>query len=315
MRGPQMQTSLDECADELRAIYLGSRIYDVKVDVTGEVPNADEAHAAERALSLIIKSVHEPSVDEVPILNAILESFEFSEIYEYERVAELPEGDRAEHLARFIVDALSSGRGVIMVAPNLMGVSLAGRLPDELADELDYSSVAQVSVRADNTLYLPLRDVVDGLPVEIVAKANSGSSYERVQWLSGEARRRGLELSQTTYLPDNRSIMEYVTSIGSRGYVHRVPVTKLASIIAAIDRCTGANLVERIRRPEVSVHTVYAMRVGGGSVKRLVSALNDASRAARSAPLLRVSSRIEPFFERGLRESMAEVLRRLGLLA
>jgi hypothetical protein len=305
----QLKASLEECAEELKGIYMTSRVYRATVELKEYSP--PEAPAS-REVSLLVKSVHEPSVDEVPILSALLSSFNFAEIYEYERVAEVPEGDRAEHMARFIMDALSRGRGLVIVAPDLMGVSLAGRLPDEVAEELDYASVADVDVTSDNTLYLPLKEVVDDSPVEVVAKANSRSSYERVSWLMEEARRRGLRVRGPVFMPDNRSVMEYITSGGLRGYAYRVPVTKLASMLVAFDRCSEAGLIEDVRRPETSTHTVYALRVPEEQVNRLLGVLGELGRRYAGAPLLRPSERLESFMERGFLESMGELLRRLG---
>ncbi|ADL19031.1 hypothetical protein ASAC_0624 [Acidilobus saccharovorans 345-15] len=303
-----MKASPEDCAEELEGIYLTSRVYRASVELR-EAPSPEVTGGE---VSLLVKSVHEPSIDEVPLLNALLDSFDFAEIYEYERVAEVPEGDRTEHMVKFILDALSRNRGLIIVAPDLMSVSLAGRLPDEVAEELDSAGVADVSVTAENTLYLPLPDAVEDSPVEIVAKANSRSSYERVSWLMEEARRRGLNVRGPTFMPDNRSVMEYVTSTGSRGYAYRVPVTKLAAMLVAFDRCSEQGLVEEVRRAETSTHTVYALRVPEEYSRRLLGALSELQRRYSGAPLLRPSPKLQPLLERGLRESMAELMRRLG---
>jgi len=110
---------IEECAEELERLYAASRVYQVSTEIVGE----PQASPVEKEISLIVKSVHEPSIDEIPLLGALLEAFDFSEIYEYERVVEAPGGSRAEHLARFLQEALSTGRAVIMVAPSLLGVS------------------------------------------------------------------------------------------------------------------------------------------------------------------------------------------------
>ncbi|MGC9071201.1 MAG: hypothetical protein ACP5HK_00670 [Acidilobus sp.] len=302
--------AVDECVDELERVYATTRIYDVRVVEVGE----PQVSPSEREVSLIVKSVHEPSVDEIPLLTALMERFSFSEVYEYERIAEAPEGDRADHLARFLSEALSMGRGVILVAPNLIGVSLAGRLPEETLDELDQDALAQVSVRAEGTLYLPLREAVDEASIEIVGKSNSESSGERAKWLLSEARRRGLRATSAQFLPDNRTITEYVTSIGSRGYLYRVPVTKLASVLVAVDRCLERNEVEEIRRPESASHTVYAIRLSEGQLKALREALSSLINLRRGELVSRLSPGLEPYFEKGAREVMAEVLRRLGAI-
>ncbi|MGC9210523.1 MAG: hypothetical protein ACP5FT_04595 [Acidilobus sp.] len=301
---------IDECADELERIYATSRVYDIRVNEVGDpltIPTS-------RELSLIVKSVHEPSVDEIPLLRALLSRFTFSEIYEYERIAEAPEGDRADHLARFLTEALSMGRGVILVAPSLIGVSLAGRLPEETVDELDQDALAQVSVKSEGTLYLPYREAVGDSPIEIVGKSNSESSGERVRWLLREAKRRNLRTAGPRFLPDNRSIAEYVTSIGSRGYLYRVPVTKLASVLVAIDRCLERNSVEEIRRPESSTHTVYAIRLSEGQLRDLREALGSLMGLGHGQLISRLSPELEPYFEKGAREVIAEVLRRLGAI-
>ncbi len=309
MRG-MSQGHIEDCAEELERLYVTSRLYGVRVTPLGE----PEASPRERELSLIVKSVHEPSVDEIPLFGALIERFSFSEIYEYERIAEAPVGDRTEHLARFLEEALSEGRGVILVAPSLIGVSLAGRLSDEVLDELDQDAIAELSVSTEGILYLPRREVVDDSSIEVVGKRNSESSGERARWLVNEARRRGLRAREPVFLPDNRSITEYVTSIGSRGYLYRVPVTKLAAALVALDKCIENNYVEEIRRSETSSHTVYAVRLSEPQLKALRDTLDSLSRVRRGALISRLPSGLEPYFEKGAREVMAEVMRRLGVL-
>ena len=303
-------SQIEDCAEELQRLYATTRLYGVRVRLLGE----PEPSTRERELSLIVKSVHEPSVDEIPLLGALMERFQFSEIYEYERIAETPSGDRSEHLARFLEEALSEDRGVILVAPSLIGVSLAGKLPDEVIDELDQDAVAELTVSTEGLLYLPVKEAVDDSPIEIVGKRNSESSGERARWLTREASRRGLRAREPLFLPDNRSITEYVTSIGSRGYLYRVPVTKLAAALVAIDKCMGRGFVEEIRRPESSTHTVYAVRLSGAQLKALHEAIGSLAQVRGGAPLSRVPRPLEPYFEKGLREVMAEVMRRLGSL-
>ncbi len=301
--------TLDECSEELLGLYGRLRLY--RFSATLE-KRPSELEGGSRELALIVKSVHEPSVDEVPLLDAIMSSLEFSEVYEYERVAEGPEGSRAEHLAEFLSEALADGKGVVLIMPNLMAASLTSRLSDEVLDILDRSAFVNVDVGVDNVLYLPLREVLGESQVEIVAKANSRSSYERVEWLRGEATRRGIRIEGVRYLEDNKSITEYVTSIGARGYMYRVPVTKLAMILISLDRCTKGDMLEEIRRPESSAHTIYIINVRPEDAGRLTSGL--ASVRVKGAPLLRVSERLRPFMEKGSREAVAEVARRLGLI-
>jgi hypothetical protein len=300
---------IEECAEELERLYAASRVYQVSTEIVGE----PQASPVEKEISLIVKSVHEPSIDEIPLLGALLEAFDFSEIYEYERVVEAPGGSRAEHLARFLQEALSTGRAVIMVAPSLLGVSLAGRIPEELVEELDQGAMAQVSVRSDGLLYLPLKEAVDEQAIEVVGKSNSESSGERASWLIEEARRRGIRTRGPVFLPDNRAVAEYVTSIGSRGYLYRVPVTKLAAVLLAIDHCLDRDDLEEMRRPEVSSHTVYALRLSEGQLKSLTSTLIGLQ-GVRGSLLARLPQKLEPFFERGSRETVAEVLRKLAVL-
>lgn len=305
--------SVDECADELMNIYARSRVYETSVEL---IRSPMEVAVTRRptGLSLIVKSVHELSTDEIPIVNVLLERFDFSEIYEYERVVEAPEGDRAQHFATFLSEALADGRGVIVLVPSLMVVSLTSRLSEELAEELEEGALAEVSVKADNELYLPLRAAIGDSPIEIVAKANSRSSYERVRWLRGEAGRRGIRVSNEVYLPDNRSIADYVTSSGRRGYLYRVPVTRLASVLVALDRCSEADSVEEVRRPEAESHTLYAINITEEHAKRLVQVLAEISAMSRGAPFVTIGERLRPFFEKGSREVVAEVARKLGLI-
>ncbi len=301
-------SQVEECAEELQRLYMTTRLYGVGVRLIGE----PELSPRERELALIVKSVYEPSVDEIPLLGALMERFEFSEIYEYERIAEAPTGDRSEHLARFLEEALSDDRGVILVAPSLIGVSLAGRLPDEIVDELDQDATAELNVSTEGLLYLPTREAVNDSPIEIVGKKNSESSGERARWLAHEANRRGLRTREPLFLSDNRSITEYVTSIGSRGYLYRVPVTKLAAALVAIDKCVGREYIEEIRRPESSTHTIYAVRLSDPQIKGLHDVLRSLTRLRSGSLIARPPRPLEPYFEKGTREVMAEILRKLG---
>jgi len=146
-----------------------------------------------------------------------------------------------------------------------------------------------------------------------VGKSNSESSGERARWLMEEARRRGIRTRGPVFLPDNRAVAEYVTSIGSRGYLYRVPVTKLAAVLLAIDHCLDRDDLEEMRRPEVSSHTVYALRLSEGQLKSLTSTLIELQ-GVRGSLLARLPQKLEPFFERGSRETVAEVLRKLAVL-
>jgi hypothetical protein len=305
---PKVSDTIEECSSELKRLYLKSRIIKENIKFYDVEPSLNKPNG----LSLVLKSIHEPSIDEIPIYNTLVDSFNFDEIYEYERVAEIPKGDRSDNLSMFIVDSYNKGRGIIAIIPSLLVIGLTSKLPDNIIDELENNLMAEISVVSENILYLPDRASLGSNNIEIVAKSNSESSYERVEWLKSEAEKEGIKVENVKFLPDNKSIMDYVASGGIKGYLKRVPVTKIATMIVAASQCLDLEGVNDIVRKEESRHTIYTLGLTNDLINELRLSL--IKNKIEGAPLLKISSNIEPFFNKGLIESMGEFLRRFGYL-
>jgi hypothetical protein len=299
---------INECSNALKRLYLKSRIIDERINFLEFEGSAREPNG----LSLVVKSIHEPSIDEIPIYNTILDSFDFNEIYEYERVAEYPNGERSEHLALFMSDSYSKGRGIIAVIPSLLVIGLTSKLQEKIIEELEKGLIAKIEINTENILYLPDRNYIGDYGIEIVAKSNSESSYERVEWLKNEAKEQGIKVDGVKFLPDNKTIMDYVASGGIKGYLRRVPVTKIAMMIVAASQCFNLEGINDIVRREESKHTIYGVGINDSIANQMREAL--IKNKILGAPLLKVSNIIEPFFNKGLIESMGEFLRRFGYI-
>ena len=304
-----MNNTIEDCTSILKRLYLKSRIINEKIQFFDVEPSLKKPSG----LSLVLKSLHEPSIDEIPIYNTIVGSFNFNEIYEYERVAEIPKGDRIDNLSIFIMDSYQKNRGIIAIIPSLLVIGLTSKLPENIIDELENSLLAEIEVNSENILYLPDRSYLSGNGIEIVAKSNSESSYDRVEWLKNEAEKEGIRVESVKFLPDNKSIMDYIASGGIKGYLKRVPVTKIATMIVAASQCLNLEGVNDIVRREESKHTIYTIGLTNEMLNELKETL--IKNKIEGAPLLRISSSIEPFFNKGLMESMSEFLRRFGYLA
>ena len=77
-------------------------------------------------MSLLVKSLSMPSIDEVPIIQSILDSVADRHrinIYEYEPLAGSTQ--RADRLVRLIESSLGSGWGLSVLVPSLFPVALA----------------------------------------------------------------------------------------------------------------------------------------------------------------------------------------------
>ncbi|AFZ70018.1 hypothetical protein Calag_0236 [Caldisphaera lagunensis DSM 15908] len=303
-----MNNTIEDCTSILKRLYLKSRIINEIIQFFDVEPSLNPPNG----LSLVLKSLHEPSIDEIPIYNTIVGSFNFNEIYEYERVAEIPKGDRINNLSLFIMDSYQKNRGIVAIIPSLLVIGLTSKLPENIINDLENSLLAEIEVSSENILYLPDRSYLPGNSIEIVAKSNSESSYERVEWLKNEAEKEGIKVENVKFLPDNKSIMDYIASGGIKGYLKRVPVTKIATMIVAASQCLNLEGVNDIVRREQSKHTIYTIGLTNEMLNELKESL--IKNKIEGAPLLRISSNIEPFFNKGLIESMSEFLRRFGYL-
>ncbi|MCE4628325.1 MAG: hypothetical protein F7C34_04165 [Desulfurococcales archaeon] len=243
----------DRCAQTLMEIYRGLKLlHDAE---WGDLVSMGEGPGP---VQVFVKSVREASIDEIPLILALLEGLRSRrvEFFEYERMTR-GEMSREEVLARLINSGLRRGNPTIVVMPSALPASLYSRLPWEAREALSRSLAIRVIVENENILYLPEQSPRDG--VEIVAKNNSASSYARVRWLRGEAERRNIRVRGEVYLQDNASIMEYVLEKGIQSIGERIPVNKLAHYIVALSKCDRISGIEQLRRWERSTHLVYAI--------------------------------------------------------
>ncbi|MEB2835924.1 MAG: hypothetical protein GSR80_000412 [Desulfurococcales archaeon] len=256
-----------------------------------------------RAL-IIVKSVSEPSIDEIPIVESILGALAASgvyrvEVYEYEPLLARP--GRSRRAAALIEKAISEGGALVALAPEMLAISLASRLPEGVAGRLEEGVLARVRVRYENLLYLP-----PGSTVTLAAKANSSSSHERVEWLRAQAQRLGVEVEDTVYLEDNAAILDLMRSRGPMGHTRVVPVTKLARAVVALARCLGLGGIVELRRVEESSHTVYAVNLDPDTAEAIIHSLR--ARLARPhKPLPPRSPVLRGLYERGVEDTVAAV--------
>lgn len=292
---------IEECADEYMRLYARTRIHNVSVHLH-DVPPGPSPNEIE----IYLKSVREVSIDEIPIVVALLEAFKGRRlvIYEYENIKK--RDDRARLASRLVERGVEEGRSFILVMPSLMPVSLATSLPYEVQDAVSESLGLTITVTYDNILYLP-----EGKRrgIEIVAKENSEASYERVMWLEKKAEEQGLYVRRTVYLPDNKKIFEYVTGLGAEGIYERVPVNKLSSYIVAMSRCLRIPGIREYMRRENVKHYVYGYRVPHQDFARLARLLEKYT-GSFPAP----SGLLYDVVYRGVKTLMGELLNRLGLL-
>ena len=229
-------------------------------------------------VSLFVKSIHEPSIDEVPIIAAILGSLEGRRVlvYEYERISPSWE-PRERVLARLVRASVDRGAPSIIVMPKALPVSIYGSLPERAIRALQESTTIRAAVDHENALYLP-EDPPRGR-IEIVAKRNSTASYSRVVWLEEQARRHGVRVEAVRYLSDNTQIFSYVFSRGLSGVLERVPVNKLSLYILTLQTCgllEGLGTIIPLYRRERSEHYIYTINLGRDTVHRIVEALGRA---------------------------------------
>ena len=296
---------IDSCTWEYMKVYSRLRILGGDLEILGGEPGPVESNS----VAVIVKSVKEISFDEVPVLNAIISALSTQNVtlrfYEYDMLAE--GRSRYEDLARILEDTISNRVGVIAVLPYLAPVAVLSRVSEPVMEALDSAFRIQVNVAYENLLYIPEKR---GDEIEIVGKENSISSYERAEWLRVEAEKRGFKRVKTRFLPDNRSIFNYVTSMGPRGIYRRVPVTKLSSYIVALARCYSLGGVEEVMREERATHMLYMFGVSDSIRESIIGGLE---RELKSARIAIPRDTLYTWIERGSRRVIGELIRRFGL--
>ncbi len=297
---------IDSCTWEYMKMYSRLKILGGELEILGGEPRTIESDT----VAVIVKSVKEISFDEIPVMNAIVSALSAHNLtvrfYEYDMLAE--GRGRYEDLARVLEDSIGSKMGVIAVLPYLAPVAVLSRISEPVVEALDLALKVQVNVRYENLLYIPERKSDE---IEIVGKENSVSSYERAEWLRVEAEKRGFKRVATKFLPDNRSIFNYVTSMGPKGIYRRVPVTKLSSYIIALARCYSLGGVEEVIREEGATHLLYITGVSESVEESLIGSLERELKSARIA--IPRGDTLYTWIEKGSRRVMGELIRRFGL--
>ncbi|MEM1868725.1 MAG: hypothetical protein QXU90_01270 [Acidilobaceae archaeon] len=259
-------------------------------------------------VAVIVKSMREVSVDEVPLLNSIISALTPHNIdvrfYEYDMLV----GDRGRYelFSSIIEKTLRENLGLVAVTPYLMPVAIVSRLSNEAMSMLDNATSISINVRYENLLYIP----EGGEEVEVIGKENSASSLDRIEWIKKEAEKRGFRKILVKLLSDNKSIFDYVTSAGPKGIYKRVPVTKLASYIVALARCYELEGIDEVIREEEARHMIYTLNIPESIVNSIIENLKSEFRD----PKLAIPR--EPYNSwilQGSRRVMRELIRRYGL--
>jgi hypothetical protein len=68
---PKVSDTIEECSSALKRLYLKSRIIKENIKFYDVEPSLNKPNG----LSLVLKSIHEPSIDEIPIYNTLVDSF------------------------------------------------------------------------------------------------------------------------------------------------------------------------------------------------------------------------------------------------
>lgn len=302
---------LEACTDLAYNVYTRSEI--LGGDATLEREAEDSPHLGS-TVSLLVKSTSEVSVDEIPLLNSIMDALSKIdidlEIHEYDKITG-SKHSRYEKFASSLEEAVDRGRAIIAILPYVMPLALLSQLSSRAYEILEEkAAVVLVNVRYKNLLYLPDADRAGGV-VELVGKENSLSSSERLQWLRDEAIKRGFRRVELRLLPDNRSIFEYVTSLGPRGLYKRVPVTKLSYFLVAFARCNGLSGIEEFLREEESIHALY---IHGLSRDVIQSIIHEIKRTLSKPSLPTPKEPHKAWIRRGFEKVMMELFRVYGLL-
>ena len=292
-----------ECARSYIDLVSSSTYSSIRVSLAGTPPLA----RGDGELDVYVKSIYELSIDEIPIIAAIVRALSHRRlnIYDYESI----EKEKGRHVtaAMLLEKAIREGRSFLMVAPSALPLGLVRRLPKEYWDHLASIHVANVEVSYDNPLYLP-QPPVEGT-VSLVAKRNSEASYDRVEWLSRRAYELGLGWPDRVFLDSNKQIFDYVVGAGVRGLRRRVPVNKLAGHIVALDRCLGLGMTRLLwRRGERVTHLLYAWGVGEEELEGLK---REVERFNGLRPVL--TGVVYDYYRLGALRIQARLLQALGL--
>ena len=292
---PDLTVRAEECAEELLALYESQPLQRVRVERIESWEG--EGEPGER-ISIYVKSLLEPSVDEIPILRGLLEALGNvrARIFEYDSIS----GETGYASLRLVRVSLARGEPFILLLPEQRSIVLASQVPGEWWEAIEESLALRVEVRAGTPLYLPERG-----PARLVAKRNSLQSYERVVWLTGKARELGVELEEPRFLPSNREIFEYVVSLGREGPLRRVPVNKLASYMIALHRCGLLEGIRPLSKIDSSTHYVYAYRVPGAVVERIAASMEGQG--------LELTGSLYNLAHKGATRVFEEILARLGV--
>ncbi|MCE4602908.1 MAG: hypothetical protein F7B18_06985 [Desulfurococcales archaeon] len=255
----------ESCIEECVLWVKRARILEAKVEIRDEWDPGPRAES----IDLMVKSLTLPSVDEIPILSAILRTLYDRKvgIYEYEALP-LDEA-RVDRLTRLINHSFKTGRGIILVAPSLLPVSLISRLDQDKLEILESKLALEATIRYTNTLYLPDPNTAGVSSIEIVAKRNSEASYERAEWLKYMATRLGLRVERIRSLEDNTEILRYITMDGVNTLYTRIPVTKVASLVVALSRCLSLDGILPLEKRDTATHLIYALGITFDEARRI----------------------------------------------
>ncbi len=271
----------EDCAEKLLDVY-GRENYRISVDIVGWPGDEWEANRVD----VYVKSMRDVSLDEYPILRGLFHSLHNAriEVFEYESIDQsLP---RHRVLSRLLERSVKRRIPTIAIVPSAMPVSLVESLSPNLLGLLDNSLVAKIRVEFRNMLYLPAPPAD---PITLVAKANSESAYDRVQWLDRRAAKLGLRVDGKVYLPDNRIIFEYVFSGEPDSYRRKVPVNKLALYIRVLADCADLPGVLSLERREESTHLLYGIGVPDTLLDRILSGIRASSSSSYPLGLMHES--------------------------
>jgi hypothetical protein len=291
---------LGGCPGELEALDSTLHVFGGRLSEGPSPPRGAPGRAV-----IIVKSLSPPSVDETPIVEAVLGALEASgvyrvEVYEYEPLWGRP--GRGRRAAELIKKALSEGAALVALAPALMAVDLASRLPWEAIEALEEGLLARIEVDYESLLYLP-----DSGSVTLLAKANSASSYERVEWLRRRASSVGVEVERVIYLEDNAAILRALRGQSPGWYRRLVPVTKLARILLAALRCREIPGIVEFRRRERAEHTLYAVNLDPDTAAAILYSLR--ARLSRPhKPMPPRNPRVRQLYLHGIERAVGEAL-------
>ncbi len=289
------------CLEHIARLYSSLRVSSVEASWSEESPG-DRGLGAR--VAFLVKNRGAASPDEAPLIEALeyaaMRAGVIPEFVEYEPL----EGgsSRAERLSLAIASLASRGRPFVALMPSMLTPALIGRLPQGVLEALEEAAKLNVRVRYENLLYLPRRVEEDS--IEIVGKLNSWASYRRVSVLEAKAYEEGIRVKRQVYLDSNREILEYILEAGSRGPLRRVPVTKLALVIAGVYECRypGKPPINKYIIEEEAEHTIIMVGVPGALAREIEEAVRGvASWAPTIYEAERFAASLAPYVERLVR--------------